>query len=607
MRRSFRVVLLVLAGGLVVVAALGAGPFRGQVKRLGAKVLGRIRRTERRRMPPEPPFFSSVALSQVGYAPAMRKEFTAPGEARGFAIEDARDGRRVFEGRTLRTLESPLLGPGRKATQGDFTSLRTPGRYRVVMEDGRTSPPFDVGPGVFDAPLRAVQRWFYFQRAFSPVVPDHAEGPWVHGSDAALAPPGVRGGWHDAGDFSLYSAPTNAALFWLLLAAADFPGAPDDTNIPESGNGVPDLLDEARWGLEWLLSVQEPASGGFRNTTCQTAYGPYGTNFPERMAPYRAGEVGTQATARAVGTLGFAASVFQKVDPAFAARCLAAARAGQAYLDARPGEATDGPTCSSARADGDLEVGRRARSYAAAGMLLATSEARYRQDFDRTHAEPQVDPGFLHLESHAALLYLRAPAADPARARALRARLDDAAREVRARGQAQPFGWATLYHWGSVGAGFLRSGLFSARRCREDPTGAAEDCDQALANLHVVLGRNGLGVCFVSGLPGVTRAVTGGFHHWLAALRAVPRDMPGLIPGGPNELPRPDDLTVAHARPIPIWGYWDDPAFPRDGRTPVEGRWTDNDSWSTNEPSIEWEAEAVYHLALARWLARRVP
>ena len=72
MRRSFRVVLLVLAGGLVVVAALGAGPFRGQVKRLGAKVLGRIRRTERRRMPPEPPFFSSVALSQVGYAPAMR-------------------------------------------------------------------------------------------------------------------------------------------------------------------------------------------------------------------------------------------------------------------------------------------------------------------------------------------------------------------------------------------------------------------------------------------------------------------------------------------------------------------------------------------------------
>jgi len=111
----------------------------------------------------------------------------------------------------------------------------------------------------------------------------------------------------------------------------------------------------------------------------------------------------------------------------------------------------------------------------------------------------------------------------------------------------------------------------------------------------------------VSGLPGVTRAVTGGFHHWLAALRAVPRDMPGLIPGGPNELPRPDDLTVAHARPIPIWGYWDDPAFPRDGRTPVEGRWTDNDSWSTNEPSVEWEAEAVYHLALARWLARRVP
>lgn len=607
MRRAGTGALLILSAALLLGALVAIPRVRSRLKHLAVPTLGWVRRTERRRLPAEPAFFSTVAVSQVGYAPGMRKEFTAPGQASRFAVEDVRAGRVVLEGRTLRTVQSSLLGAGRKATQGDFSALRTPGRYRVVMEDGTTSPTFEVGPAVFDAPLRAVQRWFYFQRAFSDVLPERAEGPWVHASDAVLAPQGVRGGWHDAGDFSLYSAPTNAALYWLLLAAADFPGGPDDTNIPESGNGVPDLLDEARWGLEWLLSVQEPGSGGFRNTTCQTGYGPYGTNAPERMPPYRAGEVGTLATARAVGTLAFAASVFHAVDPGFARRCLDAARAGQAYLDARPDEHSDGPTCPAARADGNLEVGRRARSYAAAGMLLATSESRFREDFARAAAEPEVDPGFLHLESQAALLYLRAPAADPSRARVLREALDAAAEEVRARGQRHPFGWATLYHWGSVGAGFLRSGLFNARRCREDPAGAAEDCAQALANLHAVLGRNGLGVCWVSGLPGVTRAVTGGFHHWLAALRAVPRDMPGLIPGGPNELPEPDDVSVAHGRPVPIWGYWGDPAFPRDGRTPIEGRWTDNDSWSTNEPSIEWEAEAVYHLALARWLAHRTP
>ena len=63
-------------------------------------------------------------------------------------------------------------------------------------------------------------------------------------------------------------------------------------------NGRPDLLDEARWGLEWLLSVQD-AAGGFRNSTCQTGYGPYGTNAPQTVPPYVNGEVGTLPTARA--------------------------------------------------------------------------------------------------------------------------------------------------------------------------------------------------------------------------------------------------------------------------------------------------------------------
>jgi endoglucanase len=53
-------------------------------------------------------------------------------------------------------------------------------------------------------------------------------------------------GWHDAGDLSIYSASLNTALFWLLETFSDFRPSADDTNIPESGNSVPDLLDEAR-------------------------------------------------------------------------------------------------------------------------------------------------------------------------------------------------------------------------------------------------------------------------------------------------------------------------------------------------------------------------
>ena len=70
--------------------------------------------------------------------------------------------------------------------------------------------------------MRAAQRAFYFQRAFTSIVARHAEGPWVHGDDRRLAPPGVRGGWHDAGDYSVYSASLNTALFWMLEAYSDF-------------------------------------------------------------------------------------------------------------------------------------------------------------------------------------------------------------------------------------------------------------------------------------------------------------------------------------------------------------------------------------------------
>ena len=87
-----------------------------------------------------------------------------------------------------------------------------------MADNGLSTYPFDVGAAVFDPAIRAVQRAFYYQRAFTAVEPKYAEGPWTHGDDAARAPAGVRGGWHDAGDFSIYNAMAASSLFWLLEA-----------------------------------------------------------------------------------------------------------------------------------------------------------------------------------------------------------------------------------------------------------------------------------------------------------------------------------------------------------------------------------------------------
>jgi hypothetical protein len=242
--------------------------------------------------------------------------------------------------------------------------------------------------------------------------------------------------------------------------------------------------------------------------------------------------------------------------------------------------------------------------YAAAGMLLATGASRFRDDFETHLEEVSNDPSAYRANVYAALLYLRAPAGAAARKQAIRARLREHTALARADGDAHPFQWATRYFWGSIAAGFHRSAAFSAKACLADAAGAAAHCEQAMANVHYTLGRNLLQLCYVSGLPGVTRARSHAFHHWLAALQAKPFAFPGMVAGGPTAAPVASDGSFAHARPIPIWGYWDDPALPRDASTPIDGRYTDNDSWSTNEVDVDWQAVTLYNLYFARWWAK---
>ena len=591
----------------VAAGAVGVAFASGVAKRAAKRVLQEWNVRKRLAMRVDEPPFAHLAASQVGYAPSMPKQFSAPRQFQSFrVVRDGDGGDEFVGGGPARSVASGITGVVQTVWIGDFSALQGPGRYRIVADDGATSFPFDVRPDVFDGPVRAVQRWFFFQRAFTAVDAAHAEGPWVHPSDADKAPAGVRAGWHDAGDFSIYSASLNTAIFWLLETWSDFTPAGDDTNIPESGNRFPDLLDEARWGLSWLLSVQD-AQGGFRNSTCQQRYGRYGTNTPDNVPPYANGEVGTLATARAVGNLAYASTVYRRYDAAFAERCLRAARAGYLYLEQHAGENSDGPTCPSYRTDGDAEIGRHVRMFAAAGMLLATAEGRFRDDFEKNYAELEYDPSYHHPNGFAAQIYLRSPAGDPARKRAIRDRLRVHANRALEDGDRHPFQLASRSHWGTIGAGFTRTGSYNVKWCLEDPVGARRDCEQALANVHYTFGRNYLQTCYVSGLRGVTRGRSWAFHHWLATLRAEPYCFPGMVAGGPNSIPEPNDVSDPSGWPIPAWGYWGDPAFPREASTPPEGRYTDNDSWSTNEVSVDWQASALYGLYFAAWFARGRP
>lgn len=601
-----------LTSGFVIVATIAAAgvgfaldwtPLRG-ARPLVVRALEYPLELVRAATGPDLQAFTHLAASQVGYPTAAPKAFTSHRAFGSFTIVDHATGRVVWAGGApARELETPHLGPVPTVWIGEFTAFATPGRYRIVADNGLTSHPFSVGAEVFDDAIRAVQRAFYFQRAFTPILERHAEGPWTHGDDTAFAPPGVHGGWHDAGDYSLYNMTATAAVFWLLEAYRDFAPTSDDTNIPESGNGVPDLLDEARWELEWLLSTEDRA-GGFQNATCLEEYRAYGANPPERTGRYIYGEVGTIATARAVGVLAYASTIYARFDRQFSETLRAAAIRGWLYLEARPHEHSDGPTCPAFRQNGDVRVGRAVRAFAAAGLLLATGRRAYADAFDATFDGIDGDPTPYGFAAYAALLYLRAPTAVPARRAAIESRVRDLADQARADAQAHPFEWTGRYIWGSIAAGFERVGGYAVKRCLIDPDGGAPHCRQALANLDYAFGRNALQFAYVSGIPGVTRGRQRGFHHWLATLRATPYTFPGMVAGGPNQAPETTDGSRPLASPVAIWGYWGDPAMPRDASTPIDQRYTDNDSWSTNEIDINWQAPTLYMLYFGQWFAR---
>ena len=142
--------------------------------------------------------------------------------------------------------------------------------------DGRgiePSPVFEIGWRLYEPVLRDALRYFFYQRQGIAI-----EEPFAEGFARGLGHPGdatahmrstgavrdVSQGWYDAGDYGKYTPFAAAPIVDLLDAYEAFPAVfGDETNIPESGNGKADVLDEVKWELDWLLKMQDAESGGF--------------------------------------------------------------------------------------------------------------------------------------------------------------------------------------------------------------------------------------------------------------------------------------------------------------------------------------------------------
>ncbi len=209
---------------------------------------------------------SWIRINQLGYRPAGIKVAVWAAKHRqpaaDFRVIEAASGKTVFTAHS----GSPFgaYGPFTETFRLNFTTLTDTGSYYIEAGSAR-SPVFRIAPDVYAGTADFALRYMRQQRTlFNPFLRDSChthDGFTLYAGEAGL-PDSTRidagGGWHDASDYLQYATTSANATYHLLAAYRDFPGVFSDqkqANGLDGGNGIADVLDEAKWGLDWLMKM----------------------------------------------------------------------------------------------------------------------------------------------------------------------------------------------------------------------------------------------------------------------------------------------------------------------------------------------------------------
>jgi endoglucanase len=209
---------------------------------------------------------SWIRINLLGYKPDnskvaiwCSKEYKP---VKTFQLVDAKTKKFVFTG----SAGTPFgaYGPFTQTYRLNFSKFKKAGRY-YLQAGGARSPEFEIGDEVYKGTADFCLRYMRQQRTgFNPFLKDSChtrDGYVLYGEKAGIKDSthlDVVGGWHDATDYLQYSATSSNAVYHLLMAYRDAPTAFTDekqANGLDGKNGIPDILDEARWGLDWLLKM----------------------------------------------------------------------------------------------------------------------------------------------------------------------------------------------------------------------------------------------------------------------------------------------------------------------------------------------------------------
>jgi endoglucanase len=391
-------------------------------------------------------------------------------------------------------------------------------------------------------------------------------------------------GWYDAGDYNKYIVNSGITTYTLLAAYEHYPAWFNKLalNLPESGNGLPDILNEVLWNLEWMASMQDPDDGGVYHKLTNKSFD--GMVMPEKAtAPRYVVQKSTAATLDFAAVMAVASRVlapFDSQQPGRSARYLAAAQAAWRWAEAHPKVLYEQPADIQTGAYGDKSVDDEF-AWAATELLIATGKDVYRA---RALAAPaqhagQTAPGWADVAPLGTISLARPGARLPqgVDAAPARARLLAAADTLAARWRASPYRVSMDrkdFVWGSNSV-ILNQAMMLAAAYRIDPRPDYRNAAQSA--LDYVLGRNPLGISYVTGFGTHSPQHP---HHRPSEADGIQAPVPGMLAGGPN--PGQQDAKdcpagVGYASKLPALSYLDHMC-----------------SYASNEIAINWNAPLVY-------------
>ncbi|WP_455709459.1 glycoside hydrolase family 9 protein [Kitasatospora indigofera] len=559
----------------------------------------------------------AVRVNQLGYLPDGPKRATVVSSATtplGWQLRDAA-GQVAATGSTVVHGADPASGDPTHLV--DFSAYTGTGTGFTLVVNGQAGYPFDISAGLYDG-LRADSLSFFYQQrsgiAIDPALAGAGYGrPAGHlgvapnqGDVAVPCQAGVcdgtqdvRGGWYDAGDQGKYVVNGGIATWQLVnsferAARAGTDAALGDSTlrVPERGNAVPDVLDEARWELEFLLRMQVPDGRPLAGTAFHKIHDAAWTDLPtrpERDAQRRElHRPSTAATLNLAATGAQCARVYARYDAAFAARCLDSARRAWTAARANPAMLAPASDTTGGGAYDDAQVGDEFY-WAAAELYATTGEAQYRDAVTGSafHTAEVFAPGGFSWSDTAALGRITLatvpgvglPAADLARVRAsVTSAADRYLATAGGQGYAVPLP-VDGYVWGSNGQVADNAVVMAVAH---ELTGQERYRAGALETLDYLLGRNALNRSYVTGYG---EQASANQHHRFWAHQndaSLPHPPAGSFAGGPNAGIQDPVAQARLAGCKPATCYLDDIG-----------------SYSTNEVAVNWNAPLAWLAAYA--------